>query len=245
MENYVEIGTTILWTHISDTINKDKPYICLCGGGPGIGDSLSEIDDLLKFRFNIIRFEQRGCGRSTKDGNYLIETTIDDVDKIRKFYKIDSWYILGHSWGAGIALFYANKYKNRCKGVVYISGMGIQNDNDWSEEFNNNSKNLKEPEINLPENFQINYDVTNAGLRSYNQYIKSPTLLKDISILNIPVLIICGKKDIRPIWPAIQLSNLLPDCTLKIFDECNHFPWKQNCELLKDTIFLWFNDLIK
>lgn len=244
MENYVKAGAAELWTHISDTTNNDKPYICFCNGGPGLGDYLSEIDDLLKSRFNVIRFEQRGCGRSTKDNNYSIETTIDDVDEIRKYYKIKSWYILGHSWGAGIALFYANKYRTNCKGVVYISGMGIQNDNDWSEEFNKNSKNLEEPETNLPED-AINYDVTNAGLRSYNQYIKLPMLLKEISGLNIPVLTICGKKDIRPIWPAVQLANLLPNCTLRIFEECNHFPWKQNRDLLRDTIFQWLDALLE
>ena len=192
MENYILIGTTKIWTTISDNVNYNKPYICLCGGGPGIGDSLVKIDDLIYKYFNVIRFEQRGCGRSTNDNNYSIETVLEDLDKIRKFYQINSWYLLGHSWGAGIALFYSLKYSEHCNGVIYISGMGIQNDSDWTDEFNNNIKSLNEPEIKLPDDFKINYDVLNTGLRSFRNYIKQPMLLKTISLLNIPVLILYG-----------------------------------------------------
>jgi len=57
---------------------------------------------------------------------------------------------------------------------------------------------------------EINYDVLNYALRSFNKYIQGPMILKDISMLYVPTLIICGEKDIRPNWPAIQVSNLLP-----------------------------------
>ncbi|MFQ9697799.1 MAG: hypothetical protein ACLRY5_13295 [Zhenhengia sp.] len=58
MEYYIEIGSSKIWTNISDNANKDKPYICLCGGGPGIGDSLEEIDNLINSRFNVIRLSK-------------------------------------------------------------------------------------------------------------------------------------------------------------------------------------------
>lgn len=245
MEHYVSIGSTKIWTTISNDINVNKPYICLCSGGPGIGDSLFEIDELINSKFNVIRFEQRGCGRSTQDNNYDINTVIDDVEHIRNYYNINSLYLLGHSWGAGIALFYGLKYKAHCNGIVYISGIGIQNDNDWAEEFEKNRQELLEPEIVVPEDFCINFDVTNAGLLSYNQFIKSPTLLRDISKLDIPSIVICGKMDIRPIWPAIQLSNLLPRCNLVILENCNHFPWLQEPQELKEVIFDWVESITK
>jgi proline iminopeptidase len=123
--------------------------------------------------------------------------------------------------------------------VLYISGIGIQNDNDWAEEFHNNTKKLTEPEFTLPPEMKINFDVTNMGLRSYNDYIKQPTLLKDISKFEIPVLILSGRNDIRPIWPAIQLANLLPKSQVVIFEKGNHFLWEQEPEKFTETISKW------
>ena len=242
METFVQCQEARLWVNISDTINNNKPYICFCNGGPGVGDYLGEIDELLLPRFNIIRFEQRGCGRSTKDNQYSIETTLSDMDEIRKYFHIDSWYLLGHSWGAGIALFYALRYQQHSRGVVYISGIGVQNDNDWTEEFNRNSHNLAEPEIQVSED-EINFDVTNAGLCSFNKFIQAPMLLKELSNLHLPVLAICGNLDIRPLWPVTQLANLLPCCTQIILNDCNHFLWRQKPLQLRDEVIGWLDSI--
>ncbi|MDF2540393.1 MAG: alpha/beta hydrolase [Herbinix sp.] len=241
MEHYINIGGVKLWSTITDPIDSNKPYMCLCGGGPGIGDSLILIDDLINSYFNVIRFEQRGCGRSSRDHNYSLGTVLDDLEEIRNFYGIKEWYILGHSWGAGISLFYALKYSKYCLGVMYISGMGIQNDIDWSEEFSMNASKLTEPEFELPE---INYDVLNSGLRSYNEYIKQPLLWKQISDLKLPVLVIYGDKDIRPMWPAVQLSHLLPNCKLCIMNECGHFPWLIRPNEFREIIVDWYMAII-
>ena len=134
MEHFVTNGIANIWTHINKSQNIEKEYLCLCGGGPGVSDGLSAVDPLLNNHYNIIRFDYRGCGSSTADGNYDIETTLDDIEKIRQFYNIESWYTLGHSWGANIALFYALKYPQFCKGIIYLCGIGVQNNNDWITE---------------------------------------------------------------------------------------------------------------
>ena len=239
VEHYVTRGESKLWTVTADQIDSLKPYLCLCGGGPGMGDSLLAVDKLLKSHFNIVRFEQRGCGRSTKDGNYTLSTVLDDVEAIRKYYEISNWFIAGHSWGAGVALFSALKYPKSCNGIIYICGMGIQNDDDWIEEFNKNAKALEEPEFTLPPELEINYDVTNMGLRSFKEYIKQPTLLRDLTQLKVPVLIICGDQDIRPNWPAIQLGNLLQNSQLAILLNSNHFPYEKEPEAFKAIIINW------
>jgi len=243
MENYVSIGDAKIWTTIHDNLKEEKPYLCLCGGGPGIMDSLSDVDDLLYERFNIIRWEQRGCGRSTADGNYSIYIAIDDLESIRKFYGIKQWFIGGHSWGAGLSLAYALSYQDNCKGIIYISGIGMQNDNDWIEEFNNNCKKLEGPEVPLPSEFSINFDVLNIGQRSFNDYIKRPMLYKEISELRVPVLILYGTNDIRPVWPVVQLSYLLPNCITKMIDGAGHFIWIDKPLELQNAVFLWLDNL--
>jgi proline iminopeptidase len=242
MEYFITIGTTKIWTNINNNQHCTKPYLCMCGGGPGVSDGLSEVDPLLNVRYNTIRFDPRGCGRSTEDGKYDIETAIDDIEAIRQFYNIESWYILGHSWGADIALFYTLKYPQYCRSVIHLCGLGVQNDIDWSEECAKNNE--YEPE-ETPEtsNYPMNYDVLDKALHSYWKYIQSPMLLKNISMLQVPFLIICAEKDPRPAWPNIQLSNLLPVAKLIILERCGHFPWLSNPDLLCKTIFDWFGAL--
>lgn len=58
-------------------------------------DSPLDVAKLLSSRFNIIRFEQRGCGRSTEDGNYDLQTAVDDLAQIQQHYGVDSWFIGG------------------------------------------------------------------------------------------------------------------------------------------------------
>ena len=248
MEHYVSSGSAKIWTFIHDDQNKSKPYLLMCGGGPGINDGLLGCDPLLNHRFNTIRFNQRGCGSSTADEKYDVETTIDDIEQIRQNYSIQKWYIIGHSWGANIALFYALKYPQYCKGIIYLCGIGIQNDDDWNKEFKQNAEvmtPLLEMEVSLLKDFEVNYDVLNYALRSFNKYIKSPMLLKKISKLQTPTLVLCGEKDIRPNWPAIQLSNLLPAATLSMIDGCGHLPWATHPETLSKTIFDWIDKNIK
>lgn len=147
MEHYVTSGTAKIWTTINDESPKcSKPYLLMCGGGPGVNDGLNEVDPILNTRFNTIRFNHRGCGSSTAAKNYNIETVLNDIEAIRQFYRVDSWYVLGHSWGANIALFYTLKFSKHCKSVIYLCGMGVQNDMDWSAECATNAAELKEPE---------------------------------------------------------------------------------------------------
>lgn len=245
MEHFVKNGEAEIWTLISDdNANCDKPYLLLCGAGPGVNDGLNEVAPILNDKYNTIRFNHRGCGKSSADSNYDIDTVISDIEAIRKYYNIKQWYVLGHSWGANIALFYALKYSQHCIKVIYLCGTGVQNDADWGEECAKAAAELKEPERppRVDVDDTMNYDVLDAEIDSFNKYIQRPMLLKDISQLKIPFLVIIAEKDIRPMWPTIQLSNLLPMGKLKVFENCNHFPWITHPDLLRDTVIEWFGE---
>lgn len=245
MEHYVTSDDAKIWTFISDEDpNCNKPYLLMCGAGPGVNDGLNEVAPMLNDKFNTIRFNHRGCGTSTADNNYDIDTVLNDIEAIRQYYNVKHWYVLGHSWGANIALFYALKYPQFCKKVIYLCGTGIQNDADWSEECAKAAVQLEQPERppRLDIDDTMNYDVLDAEIESFNKYIQRPTLLQDISLLQIPFLVIIADKDVRPMWPTVQLSNLLPKGKLTVFEDCNHFPWITHPDLLRDTVFDWFSN---
>ncbi len=112
---------TALWTATSGT----GPAVVFCHGGPGLWDYLGPLADLLADRVTAIRFEQRGCGRSTgTDGPFTIAQAVADLDDLRAALGIDTWHVLGHSWGAELALRYAARHPQRTRSVGYVSGVG-------------------------------------------------------------------------------------------------------------------------
>ena len=61
-------------------------------------------------KFRVILFDQRGCGRSQPRASVTNNTTwhlIADIEGIRQSLGIDRWVVFGGSWGAALALIYA------------------------------------------------------------------------------------------------------------------------------------------
>jgi proline iminopeptidase len=109
-----------LWTTVSGT---GPPVVCL-HGGPGIWDYLVPLAGLLDDTFTVIRFDQRGCGRSTGDGPFTIAQAVEDLDQVRAAVGFGQWAVAGHSWGAELAIRYAARHQNHSTAVAYISGVG-------------------------------------------------------------------------------------------------------------------------
>ena len=90
-------------------------------GGPGSGCQpdhrrLFDVD-----RFHALLFDQRGAGRSRpkgrRDGNTL-PALIADMEAIRQKFGFERWLVVGGSWGATLALAYAQAHPSRVTGLV-------------------------------------------------------------------------------------------------------------------------------
>ncbi len=112
-----------LWAAVSGT---GPPVVC-CHGGPGLWDYLAPLGSLLDDVFTVVRFDQRGCGRSTGGGPFTIAQAVYDLDQLREALGFDRWAVVGHSWGAELALRYAASHPGRTTGVVYVAGVGVGN----------------------------------------------------------------------------------------------------------------------
>jgi len=113
-----------LWTAVSGT----GPPVLLLHGGPGLWDYLAPLAALLDGEFAVVRFDQRGCGRSTSHGGpFTIAQAVDDLDQVRAALGFSQWAVAGHSWGAELALRYASRHPNRVTAVAYIAGVGAGN----------------------------------------------------------------------------------------------------------------------
>lgn len=104
--------------------------VILCHGGPGIWDTLEEPAALLR-EHRVFRWDQRGCGRSQRSGPYSTGRSVADLDAVRRHFGLERMALLGHSWGARLALSYALARPARVSGLIYVSGTGIDDDSTW------------------------------------------------------------------------------------------------------------------
>ena len=110
------------------------PVIVLHGGpGGGCSPAMRRYFDPAFYR--IILFDQRGCGRSRPHASVENNTTwhlVADMELIREQLGIERWMLFGGSWGATLALIYAQTHPERVRAMA-IRGVFLmtQPELDW------------------------------------------------------------------------------------------------------------------
>ena len=90
-------------------------------GGPGSGCQSDHRRLFDPERFHAVLFDQRGAGRSRPKGGCKDNTLphlIADMETIRAKFGFERWIVIGGSWGATLALAYAQAHPDRVSGIV-------------------------------------------------------------------------------------------------------------------------------
>ena len=90
-------------------------------GGPGSGCMPRHRQFFDPRSTRAILWDQRGCGRSRARHPLSHNTTSDlvrDMERLREQLGLQAWWVVGGSWGAGLALAYAAAHPQRCLGLV-------------------------------------------------------------------------------------------------------------------------------
>jgi proline iminopeptidase len=90
-------------------------------GGPGSGCQPDHRRLFDPERFHAILFDQRGAGRSRPKGRREDNTLahlIADLETIREQFGVERWMVVGGSWGATLALAYAQAHPERVSSIV-------------------------------------------------------------------------------------------------------------------------------
>jgi proline iminopeptidase len=99
---------------------QGMPVVVLHGGpGGGCSPTMRRYFDPKVWR--VVLFDQRGCGRSRPHASVEANTTWDllaDIERIREALGIARWVVFGGSWGATLALLYAQAYPERTAYLV-------------------------------------------------------------------------------------------------------------------------------
>jgi proline iminopeptidase len=120
-EARIPVGSASLYARV---IGRGQPVIVLHGGPDfDIGYLLPEMDrfsDALR----LIYYDQRGRGKSAENvrpEDVTIASDVDDLDKVRQHFGLDRTAILGHSWGAVLALEYALRHPDRVSRLILMN----------------------------------------------------------------------------------------------------------------------------
>ncbi|CUI43069.1 Proline iminopeptidase [Cognatishimia activa] len=107
--------------YVEQSGNPEGLPVVVFHGGPGGGASPAMRRYFYPKVYRIILFDQRGCGRSKPHASTEDNTTwhlIADIERIREELEIDQWIVFGGSWGATLALLYAQTHPTRPAALV-------------------------------------------------------------------------------------------------------------------------------
>jgi proline iminopeptidase len=125
-------GHSLYWERVGT--RGAKPAVFL-HGGPGGGMSPDHRRQWDPELYDVLLFDQRGCGQSTPFAEIENNDTwriVDDIEKLREMCGHEKWQAFGGSWGSTLALAYAQKYPERVSELV-LRGVFLarQTEKDW------------------------------------------------------------------------------------------------------------------
>lgn len=105
-------------------IGQGQPIIIL-HGGPDFdhGYLLPDLDRLSNI-FRLIYYDQGGRGKSAKNvrpEDVSIESDVQDLDRVREYFELESVAVLGHSWGGVLAMEYAIRYPKHVSHLLLMN----------------------------------------------------------------------------------------------------------------------------
>jgi proline iminopeptidase len=98
--------------------------IVVLHGGPDFDHTylLPELDRLAE-SFRLLYYDQRGRGRSAngvRPERVYLRSEIDDVERVRSHFGLESVAVLGHSWGGVLAMEYAIRRPDRVSHLILL-----------------------------------------------------------------------------------------------------------------------------
>lgn len=99
---------------------QGRPVVFL-HGGPGGGVNPDHRRYFDPKHYNIILFDQRGCGQSTPHAELKENTTwdlVNDIETLRAHLNVERWLVFGGSWGSTLALAYAETHPEKVLALI-------------------------------------------------------------------------------------------------------------------------------
>ncbi|MBO7156092.1 MAG: alpha/beta hydrolase, partial [Clostridia bacterium] len=194
------------------------------------GDSMRPIAESIASECKVYVPDFYGFGRSIEPS---VPLTLDDyVDAVREIIvklKLPDVYLVGHSFGARVAVRLASRYPQYVKGLVLIDGAGLKPRRGLRYYFKVFAhKTLKKLGFNGLKG-SCDYRVLSPVMKMTFKNIVNEYVDGDLPYVTTKTLILWGAKDkATPLYMARRFKRKLPNAELKIFKGAGHFSYLDN-----------------
>jgi proline iminopeptidase len=117
------VGDGLARLYVRD-VGYGVPVVVVHGGPDFDHEYLLPEMDRLAGSFHLVYYDQRGRGRSLSGEppeDITIATEADDLDRVRRWFGFESIAVLGHSWGALLAMEYAIRNPERVSHLILMN----------------------------------------------------------------------------------------------------------------------------
>lgn len=107
-------------------VGEGEPVVIL-HGGPGFDHNHMLPFGELAHDHKVVFYDQRATGNSTgalDSGSITVDNFVEDLEGLRKKLNPGKMNLLGHSWGAGLAMFYGIKYPAESEDLSFALSIG-------------------------------------------------------------------------------------------------------------------------
>jgi proline iminopeptidase len=123
----VVVGGVSLWYRVAGRAAPGAAPVVFLHGGPGQGSAhfAALTGPLLEPSLRMVYYDQRGSGRSGRPATreYTLPLLVEDLEGVRQSLGVPRIALIGHSFGATLALEYAARYPEHVSAVAVVAGL--------------------------------------------------------------------------------------------------------------------------
>ena len=236
------------------TAGHGEPLVVIHGGGGDARTWRSNIVELSE-KYTVYAPDLPGYGGSQPlDGNYYIPELSAFLGSFASNLGLESFYLMGHSMGGGVALDYALKSPHKIKKLVLVSSLCLGREiSFWVRLMSIPGllRSLGALTISLlksikwlaerlnPAGFVMPLSPASVTVGGNITTLKQQSLVLEnrLAEIAVPTLLVWGSRDpIVPVKHAYQAAKVIPDCRVKVFENRGHNVHRDELEEFSSTL---------